>query len=188
MLKSTGHAVALDDIEKKTGLDKTGIKNSVKHLRESGVEIDTTTHGYLLHRLPENILPALLSLDLKCRVMGREIHSYKTVASTNELAKRLADSGAPEGTLVISERQTRGRGRHGRSWHSPSGLGLYFTLVLRPDLDFGKMPALPLVAGLSVCSALDKYAGQEARIKWPNDCLLQGKKVAARATEGLLAL
>ncbi len=183
LLKSSGHAVALDDLEKKTGLDKTGIKNCVKHLRESGVEIDTTGHGYLLHRLPENILPALLSLDLKCRVMGCEIHSYKTVASTNELAKRLADSGAPEGTLVISERQTRGRGRHGRSWHSPSGVGLYFTLILRPDLDFERMPALPLVAGLALCRVLDKYAGQEARIKWPNDCLLQGKKVAGILVE-----
>jgi BirA family biotin operon repressor/biotin-[acetyl-CoA-carboxylase] ligase len=85
--------------------------------------------------------------------------------------------------LVISEKQTRGRGRLGRSWHSPSGLGLYFSLILRPQFEFAKMPALSLVAALAVCRVLDKYTGEKALIKWPNDCLLGEKKAAGILVE-----
>jgi BirA family transcriptional regulator, biotin operon repressor / biotin---[acetyl-CoA-carboxylase] ligase len=181
--ESLGLTVLHEELEQKTGLDRSVIKSAIKHLRESGVEIDTASHGYALHSIPEIILPALLHTGLKCRIMGREAHCYKSVASTNELAKRLAESGAPEGTLVISEKQTRGRGRLGRSWHSPSGLGIYFSLVLRPQADFSKMPALSLVAALSVCRVLDRHTGEKAQIKWPNDCLLKGKKTAGILVE-----
>jgi BirA family biotin operon repressor/biotin-[acetyl-CoA-carboxylase] ligase len=181
--KTPGQLVSSEELEKRTGFDSALIKNSIRHLRESGVEIDTGEKGYALHTLPESIFPAILYANLKSRVMGWEVHSYKTVGSTNEAARRLAESGAGEGTLVIAERQTRGRGRHGRSWHSPGDLGLYFTLVLRPQVDFERMPALSMVAALSVARVLDKYAGLEAQIKWPNDCLLQGRKVAGILVE-----
>jgi BirA family transcriptional regulator, biotin operon repressor / biotin---[acetyl-CoA-carboxylase] ligase len=176
-------SVLSEDIEKKTGYDEAVIKNAVKYFREWGVEIDISGNGYLLHSLPDIILPALLQAGLRSRVMGCEVHSYKSVGSTNELAKRLADSGAPEGTLVISEKQTRGRGRLGRNWHSPGGLGLYFSLILRPKIEFAKMPAMSLVAALAVCHVLDKYTGEKAFIKWPNDCLLRGRKTAGILVE-----
>ncbi len=181
--KTPGQPISLDELEGKTGLDKATIRDSIKHLRESGVEIDTGGQGYALYSLPETIFPAILHAGLKSRVMGWEIHSYKTIGSTNEAARRLAESGAPEGTLVIAERQTRGRGRRGRSWYSSGGLGLYFTLVLRPQVNFERMPTLSMVAALSINRVLDKYTGQEAQIKWPNDCLLQGKKVAGILVE-----
>ncbi|HBC47326.1 MAG TPA: biotin--[acetyl-CoA-carboxylase] ligase [candidate division Zixibacteria bacterium] len=181
--ESHGRAISLDDLEKKSGVEKAVVKNSIKYLRESGVEIDIAASGYTLSSLPDIILPPVLQAGLKSRVMGREVHCYKSVSSTNELAKRLADSNAPEGALVISEKQTRGRGRLGRSWHSPSGLGLYFSIILRPQLDFTKMPALSLVAALSICRVLDKYTGEKSLIKWPNDCLLKGKKVAGILVE-----
>jgi BirA family biotin operon repressor/biotin-[acetyl-CoA-carboxylase] ligase len=184
VLRESGdHPISLDELEKKSRLDKTIVKSSIKFLRESGVEIDIGGNGYTLHSLPDIILPALLQAGLRSRIMGWEVHSYKSVASTNELAKRLAESGAPEGALIISEKQTRGRGRLGRSWHSPSGLGLYFSLILRPQVDFAKMPALSLVAALSICRVLDNYAGEGALIKWPNDCLLKGKKTAGILVE-----
>jgi BirA family biotin operon repressor/biotin-[acetyl-CoA-carboxylase] ligase len=181
--KAPGQPVSSEEIEKKTGMDKGFVKSSIKHLRESGVEIDTSGQGYALHSLPGTIFPALLHSNLKSRIIGWDVHSYKTVGSTNEVAKRLAESGAAEGALVISERQTRGRGRHGRSWHSPAGLGLYFTLILRPQVNIEKMPALSLVAALSIGRVLDKYAGHQAQIKWPNDCLLLGRKTAGILVE-----
>jgi BirA family biotin operon repressor/biotin-[acetyl-CoA-carboxylase] ligase len=133
--------------------------------------------------LPDIILPAILVSGLRCRIMGSEIHSYKTIGSTNEVARRLAEAGAPEGSLVIAEKQSRGRGRLGRSWHSPGGSGLYFSLVLRPQVAFTRLPALSLVAALSICRALETLGDLKAEVKWPNDCLLSGRKVAGILVE-----
>jgi len=180
---SIGHYLPYEDIEKRTGLGRNAIKGAIKHFQESGIKIDETPHGCALISLPDIILPDIVLSGLRSRIMGREIHSYKSVGSTNEVAKRLAEAKAPEGTAVISERQTRGRGRLGRSWHSPSGQGLYFSLILRPRVSFEKMPALSLVAALSVCHALERLDGMKAKIKWPNDCLIDNKKVAGILVE-----
>ena len=110
--------------------------------------------------------------------MGHRIFAYKSIGSTNDTAKRLAESDSPEGTLVVAEKQTKGRGRLGRSWHSPQDTGLYFSLILRPRISLVKMPAMSLVAALSICGAIEKMTGLKPRIKWPNDCLINGKKVA----------
>ena len=175
--------VSLDNIKSITGLDNTAILNTIKYFHESGIDIIENDQGYILATPPEIILPAILLSGLKTRLMGKEIHSFKTIGSTNETAKRLAESGAPEGTIVISEKQTRGKGRLGRSWHSPSGQGLYFSLILRPDLDFSRIPAIAMVAALAICHTLEGYGDLRAQVKWPNDCLLNGKKVAGILVE-----
>jgi len=102
---------------------------------------------------------------------------FESVASTNDVAARLADEGAPEGTIVVAEEQTAGRGRHGRSWSSPAGHGLYLSLVLRPSVPFERIGELAFVASLAAAEAIGQVSGLPAQIKWPNDVLLRGRKV-----------
>ena len=179
---SLGRFLTLDELEQHSKLSRPQIKAALKYLIDAGLDIQESNKGHALLALPDSISPVMLHAGLKCRVMGSEIHSYKSIGSTNEVARRLAEAGAPEGAIVIAEKQTRGRGRLGRTWHSVSGQGLYFSLILRPKTDFSRLPALSMVAALSICRAIEKY-GLKAEIKWPNDCLLDGKKVAGILVE-----
>ena len=106
--------------------------------------------------------------------------------STNLWIRRLHDEGAPEGTVAVADRQTEGRGRLGRNWLSPKGDGIFFSILLMPDIDLSKNPMLSLVMGLSVRKAVEEAAGCEAQIKWPNDVILAGKKVCGILTELIL--
>lgn len=177
-----GRFMTLDELENASRLPRHDIKAAILHLTEAGFDIQESSKGHALLSLPDSISPIMLHCGLKTRVMGSEIHGYKTIGSTNEAARRLAESGAKEGTIVIAEKQSRGRGRLGRTWHSTSGQGLYFSIVLRPQLDFTRLPALSMVAALSVCRAIESY-GLKAEIKWPNDCMLDGKKVSGILVE-----
>lgn len=110
------------------------------------------------------------------------LYYYREVGSTNDVAKGLAIGGCPEGTVVVAESQTAGRGRLGRTWESPKG-GLYFSLVLRPALPLSVAPRITLLAGVAVCKAIRSVARVEGAIKWPNDVLIHGKKIAGILTE-----
>lgn len=105
------------------------------------------------------------------------VHAYGSVASTNDTARRLAEGGAPEGTLVIAETQTAGRGRRGSAWESPPG-GLWFSVVLRPGMPPERASGISVVAGISVARAVAEASGLPARIKWPNDVFVSGGKLA----------
>lgn len=177
VLSSVTGKISLSDIEKITGLERESVKKSISELRESGIEI-VGKKSLSLSELPDSIFPPVILCGLKSRVMGRRIMAYKSIGSTNNTARRLAESGSPDGTVIISERQTKGRGRLGRSWYSPSGKGLYFSIVLRPEISVAKMPALSLVAALSICRAVEKATGLAPKVKWPNDCLIGDKKIA----------
>ncbi|MEW5994812.1 MAG: biotin--[acetyl-CoA-carboxylase] ligase [Candidatus Zixiibacteriota bacterium] len=127
---------------------------------------------------------ALLTSRLKTTPFAQgEIQYLPIAGSTNDVARDLAEKGAPEGTIVIAESQTRGRGRLGRTWHSPPGTGLYFSIVLRPSLDPSDLPKITLLAGVAVAEAIEETTGLHPLIKWPNDLLLAGKKVAGILTE-----
>jgi len=122
--------------------------------------------------------------NLKTEVFGRGvIEIYEQIASINIKAKELALRGAREGTLVLAESQTAGRGRLGRSWHSPSGVNIYLSLILRPEFSHAKAPLLTLAAGLAGLKAIDCVTGQTPAIKWPNDLLLQNRKIAGILAE-----
>jgi len=112
------------------------------------------------------------------------VNAYGTVGSTNEVARRLLIGGAPEGTLVVAQTQTSGRGRRGKRWHSPRG-GLWFSLVLRPHLPPGRAQGLSVVAAIAVARALRNVAYVEARIKWPNDVYLARRKIAGVMVEAV---
>ncbi|MEX0748298.1 MAG: biotin--[acetyl-CoA-carboxylase] ligase [Rhodothermales bacterium] len=109
--------------------------------------------------------------------IGRTIRSFQSVSSTNTLAADWAEEGAPDGAVVFAERQTQGRGRHGRSWQALAGLNLTFSIVLRPNLPLELLGMIPIAAGLAVAEALDAFISPiSADIKWPNDILVRGRK------------
>jgi len=116
-----------------------------------------------------------------------QLKLLETVVSTQEEAKKLAEEGAEEGTAVIAEEQTGGRGRMGRKWHSPRGKGVWMSVILRPKLPLLSTPQLTLLAGVAVCRAIRKASGVEAGIKWPNDLLVSGRKVCGILLESCMS-
>lgn len=115
--------------------------------------------------------------------IGEEICYFPVLDSTNTKAKQLAEEGYPSGTLVVAEQQIAGRGRRGRSWESPSGSGIFMTLMIKPDIKPNNASMLTLVAALAVSAAIRKCTGRPAGIKWPNDIVMNGKKVCGILTE-----
>ena len=120
---------------------------------------------------------------LATRAIGADLHLYDEVTSTNDVATALADAGAPHGAAVVAERQTRGRGRLGRPWASPPGVGIWVSVILRPPVPAGLAPALTLLAALAVAEAIEAETQVAAALKWPNDVLLDGRKVAGILAE-----
>lgn len=171
-----------EELAKSLGVSRTAVWKSVEALKKMGYQIDAVPkRGYTLLKSPELLLPYEIRLKLKTKILGKEIVYFKRVSSTNDVAKDLASKGAPEGLLVLAEEQTKGRGRMGRSWFSPLG-GLWFTLLLRPTISPEKVPLLALMLGVGVARGLSTL-GLKCRLKWPNDVLINGKKVCGILTE-----
>ena len=126
-------------------------------------------------KVEQNLLHALQQTGF---LNDRQIVFRQETISTNDDARQLAHKGAPSGTVVLAERQSGGRGRMGREWQSAPGHALTFSYLLRPRLEDGNIPQLSLVAGLAVAKALDRCTGLATTIKWPNDILVKGRKVA----------
>jgi BirA family biotin operon repressor/biotin-[acetyl-CoA-carboxylase] ligase len=120
---------------------------------------------------------------LTTTLLGHRLVLCDEIESTNTLAMDLASQGAPEGTLVVAETQTRGRGRLGRTWYSPKGLNLYLSLILHPSCAARKAPWLGLAAAVAVSETISKHSGLTARVKWPNDVEVSSRKVAGILTE-----
>jgi BirA family biotin operon repressor/biotin-[acetyl-CoA-carboxylase] ligase len=114
--------------------------------------------------------------------IGKIIHSFSSCPSTNNLAKRLAQEGSAEGTVIIADEQTEGRGTKGRSWHSPQGQGLYASVILRPRR--ADLSLLPLLAGVACVEAIGKAAGLRAALEWPNDIVWEHRKLGGILCEG----
>ncbi len=117
--------------------------------------------------------------------IGWRIHYFDEIDSTQEAARELAASGADQGTLVIAEQQTAGRGRMGRTWHSPSGVNLYTTIILRPPIPLADVPRMSLVAGVAAAEALEREAPGIVALKWPNDVWLRGRKAGGIIAEAV---
>ena len=167
----------------KLGLSRTAVWKHVEALRGKGYRIDAVpARGYRLMDVPDKLSPLELSPLLSTHHLGQCIHFHESLPSTNELAFRLATDGAEHGEVVITEQQTAGKGRRGRVWVSPPGLNLSFSAILRPELPPQRAPELTLVAAVALCEVL-READADARIKWPNDVQIDGRKVAGILTE-----
>ncbi len=165
-------------------ISRTAVWKHINELRRTGYEIDSSPRtGYSFVKSPDLVIPAEIALGLHTSIMGRRILYREEVASTQDEAGEVARKGAEEGVVVISERQTKGRGRKGRLWASPPREGVYFSAILRPNLRPTQIIQIPLIAGVAVCKAIRKVTPLEPRIKWPNDITVGGKKVAGILAE-----
>jgi BirA family biotin operon repressor/biotin-[acetyl-CoA-carboxylase] ligase len=184
VLRSAGDAVSGEHLAAQLGLSRAAVWKRVHRLKAQGYVIEgSPRRGYRLLAVPDKLLPAEVLPGLQARLLQGPVHHLETLDSTNNLAKELAARGAPEGTVVVAEAQTGGRGRLGREWDSPPGLGLYVSLVLRPMLPPMDLPQLTLTTAVAVARAVRRVAGVAPGIKWPNDLLLNGKKLGGILTE-----
>lgn len=175
--------VSGEAISDKLGLTRAAVWKHVEALRSQGYRIDAVpARGYRLAGIPDRLTPLELRPLLNTHDVGRVVHWSEELGSTNDRAKELAEEGVDHGEVVVAEAQTAGRGRRGRSWASPPRRNLYFSVVLRPDLPPVRAPELTLVGSVALCDAL-RQAGVDAGIKWPNDLLASGKKIAGILTE-----
>jgi len=171
-------------IARETGMSRSTVWRWVQRLRELGVRVKgQPRNGYFLEKVPDILTPDLVRKRLKGSLFGKRVYHFFKTDSTNRVAMELGYGDEPEGAVVLAEEQTAGRGRAGRSWHSERGAGLYVTLLLRPKLSPVQAPLLTMLAGLSAHTAVLAQTGLSAELKWPNDLLLNGKKLGGILTE-----
>ncbi len=183
-LKEAAAPLSGEALAARLGRSRAAVWKHINRLKALGYVIEgSPRRGYRLLGVPDKLLPAEITQGLKTRYLQGPIHHFETLASTNDAAKELGSQNAPEGTLVVAESQTRGRGRLGREWDSPSGVGLYASLLLRPPLPPTEMPQITLATAVSVVRALRRVTGVVPGIKWPNDLLVAGKKLGGILTE-----
>ena len=183
-LKRKQGYVSGDQISQRLGITRQALWKHIQALKDSGYDIVAVPHlGYKLISSPDRLFPAEVSWNLNTRFIGREIRYFDSIPSTMDLATELGIQGLPEGTLVVAEAQTKGRGRLGRIWFSPKYKGIYLSLILRPKISPTHGPLLTLLSAVSICEAINTVVGLDARIKWPNDILIQQKKIGGILTE-----
>ncbi len=180
LLEARGNPVSGQRMASRLGVTRAAVWKGVVSLRGNGYRVESVpARGYRLTEGPKGVRPGEVAFRLRTRRMGHAIHHLERVDSTNREAERRAAEGAPEGTLVLAEHQTAGRGRLGRTWlDNPRG-SLLFSLVLRPAIAPAMAPPLTYVAAASLAETLAaSLAADRIAVKWPNDVLVDGRKVA----------
>lgn len=186
-LKSSRRYVTADELAEASGKSRRTLSGLMEGLRSRGYRIDEVPgEGFRLVTSPDLLTVAEIRAELGSSLLGSRIHAHPSVSSTNDEAFDLAKAGAAEGTLVIADAQTGGRGRLGRKWDSPGGMGLWFSLVLRPDVEVRKSCLISLVGALGVASALRDVYGIGAAVKWPNDVVVGPRKICGILAESEL--
>ncbi len=185
VLRSKSHTyISGEQLSRELNMSRTAVWKHVNALRDFGYRVEAITSvGYKLISSPSLLLPLEIRNGLRTQFIGQNIHWEYEVDSTNTLALQLADEGASEGTVVISESQKHGRGRIGRIWISQPETGVYLSTILRPHFVPIKAPCLTFISAIALVEALERLFGLKAQIKWPNDVMIRGKKVAGILTE-----
>jgi BirA family biotin operon repressor/biotin-[acetyl-CoA-carboxylase] ligase len=179
-----GLTVSGAELSSQLGISRTAIWKHIKNLRQLGYQIAAEpSRGYRLLAAPDLLLPAEIVAGLSLQRLGRPLFSYAEIESTNATAFKQAEAGAAEGTTVVAECQTRGKGRLGRSWASPPGVNLYCSVILRPPIQPLAAPQLTFLSVVAVARAIERLTNLTPRIKWPNDLLLRGRKIAGLLNE-----
>jgi BirA family biotin operon repressor/biotin-[acetyl-CoA-carboxylase] ligase len=182
--ENRGKFLSGEELAERLGVSRTTIWNHIHLLKKLGYEFAAQTHlGYKLLTVPDKMFPQEIAFRLKTRFLGKGIYHYQEVGSTNDAALELAAKGAPEGTVVVAENQTEGRGRFGRKWFSPPGKNLILSLILHPSFSPGRASQLGATTAVSAAVCVRELFDLPALIKWPNDIYIHGKKAGGILTE-----
>ena len=182
--KANGQFVSGEQISKDLNVSRTAIWKHIKILKSRGYIFESSTRkGYRLIYEPDLLTPLEIESVLHTKNFGRHIVYMESTASTNEVAKELARKGAEEGTIVVAEEQRSGRGRLQRGFYSPFAKGIWFSLILRPDFFPMEASKSTLLAAVGVCRAVRSLGLPNAAIKWPNDIMVNGRKLVGILTE-----
>ena len=165
-----------------TGVSRTAVWKHIEELRKDGYEVEAVRRkGYRIVSVPNKM--SADSIRLQTKIFGQQIHYLDSIDSTQKVAKQLASQDAVEGTLVIADEQTGGRGRLARKWYSPKYAGVWMSLIVKPNIPLMQAPQLTLLTAVAVAQGIEETTGITPFIKWPNDILMDGKKVTGILTE-----
>ncbi len=182
LAKCPGEYLSGEELSRELGITRAAVWKAVEALRHQGYAIEARTgRGYCLVETQEKLERREITSYL-----GQDRPNWQVcgeVDSTNSLCKRLAMEGAPDGTAVIADCQSAGRGRRGRSFQSPAGMGIYFSILWRPEVPPQDLMSLPALGAVAACRAVEEVCGVCPEIKWPNDLVLHGKKLGGILTE-----
>lgn len=183
-LKETDGYVSGQELCDRLGVSRTAVWKVIGQLREEGYEIEAVrSRGYRLCGAGDVLSEAEIASVLETKSLGRNLRFIDEIDSTNNEIRRMAENGAPDGTLAIAEIQTAGKGRRGRAWTSPRGSGIWMSFLLRPDFAPEYASMLTLVAAMAVEKGIREQTGLDCQIKWPNDIVLNGRKICGILTE-----
>lgn len=184
LLRSADGYISGQELCNRFGVSRTAVWKAINQLKEAGYEIEAQQNkGYRLMAAPDLMTEAEIKSLMHTEWVAKEVLYFDTIDSTNTKAQELAEKGYPSGTLVVADKQESGKGRRGRSWVSPSGTGIFMTLMIKPDINPNNASMLTLVAALAVAKAITSVTGEKAMIKWPNDIVVNSKKVCGILTE-----
>jgi len=185
--ENPGAWVSGEALSERLNVSRTTVWKQIRHLLDEGYAIESASKkGYRMIGAPDLLSPDEVQPDLTTEVFGRQGYFYfREIDSTNNYARNAAQQGAPEGTVVVAEMQTAGRGRRGRTWFSPAAKGIYMSIILRPVMPLPQLSRLPLMAAVALAESIRAETGLDARIKWPNDILVGNKKLAGILSEAI---
>ena len=183
-LKETDGYVSGQELCERLGVSRTAVWKVIRQLEAEGYGIEAVRNrGYRLHDSADILNEAEIRAVLTSHWLGQNVKFLEEIDSTNNEVRRMAEQGAPEGTLVVAEIQTAGKGRRGRRWDSPKGSGIWHSFLLRPEFAPEHASMLTLLAAMAVRKSVSNVTGLECLIKWPNDIVVNGKKVCGILTE-----
>lgn len=173
-----------EEICRDLGISRTAVWKQIRQLRDLGYEIEAVpSKGYSLRSSPDTLIPSEVKAGLETVSVGRDIVFFEKTDSTNLQARALAEQGAAEGLVVIADQQSEGKGRMGRFWVSPPRVNLYLSVLLRPAIELQNVTQITFLSAVAVAEAIEASGSFKPQLKWPNDVLLNGKKVAGLLNE-----
>lgn len=179
-----GKYISGEDISGILQVSRTAVWKYINQLKDMGYVIESQTKmGYKLLESPDSLMPQEMNGYINTEAIGRNLKFFEQVDSTNLYAKRIAEGGFIDGTVIMADEQLNGRGRLGRTWISPKGKGIWMTIMLKPKISPADASKVTLLAACTVCKAIEEISGLYTEIKWPNDIVLNGKKLCGILTE-----
>lgn len=184
MLRQTDGYISGQELCEKFQVSRTAVWKAINQLKDEGYQIEAVRNkGYHIVDSPDRMSKDEIASLLSTHWAGQRLFCYDEIDSTNLALRRLKEGDHVHGALIVADKQTAGRGRRGRKWESPSGSSIFMSILLKPEIQPNDAPMLTVVMAYSVAKAIRKVTGLDAKIKWPNDIVLNGKKVCGILTE-----